>query len=65
MYPEMVLVFMKDRKIVTAEAKKEGKFTEVTIDVILVGEYVRVHKFMKYVTYKLYIWRYIGNIVGV
>ena len=40
MYSETLLVFIKDRNIVTEEAEKEGVFPEVMIDVVLVGKYL-------------------------
>ena len=39
-HPEIFLVFRKDRKNVTAEADKEGRFLVVRIEAIIVGEYV-------------------------
>ena len=53
MYPETLLVFIKYRKNITSEAEKEGTFTEVTIDAILVGEYIQVQKVINSVLSKL------------
>ena len=46
-YPETLLVLIKERKTVTTESEKDRMFPEVTIYVILCGEYVQVHKVMK------------------
>ena len=59
-----MLVVRKDRKTVTAEAEKDGTFLDVTIDAILLTEYVRVQKVMKSVASKLWRWRDIKNVVG-
>ena len=59
-----MLVVRKDRKTVTAEAEKDGTFLDVTIDAILLTEYVRVQKVMKSVASKLWRWRDIENVVG-
>ena len=48
----------------TAEAEKDGTFLDVTIDAILLTEYVRVQKVMKSVASKLWRWRDIKNVVG-
>ena len=45
------------------EAGKYETFLEETIYAILVGEYVRVQKFMKSFASRLQIWRDIGNAV--
>ena len=47
------------------EAGKQETFLEETIYDILVGEYVRVQKFMKSFASRLQIWRDIGNAVCV
>ena len=48
-----MLVFRKDRKNVTSEAYKEGKFLVATIEKSLVGEYIWFQKFMKSVVSSL------------
>ena len=65
MYPEILLVFRKDRKNVTADTEKEETFLVVTIEAIIVHEYVRIQKGMKSVASSLERCREIGNVVRV